>query len=685
MIRGIKMENIKGQNCVQQLSGRDIITGHNGAGKTTRMQALSLAILGYVPGMDKKNSAVFELSSNPEKMSVGLVTDDLEFSRTFTRKEKLNNDGTTDTTFSQKIELSPSEGESTNTQKEARIKTVMGNFPVMLDFNAFISMSDMQQRDFIYSLSGQTDLWDREYIINRVKEYLLTDQLQENNPDMYEIMVENVDDVISCYNKKLDMSKGILAMVERAKTQRNYWNQEKQKADGAAQKLAEMKNRHRNTDRDLTENIAKKEALEKEKEELIGQIATYGARNQSYKAAQVEIADLEEKLEAQQNVDVERMVKALQDDIKENPYVQQIEDLEEKLTAWKAESAKYDHLLADKAEIDAGIKITRKMISDLEKNTGKCAINPNIPCTADFTHYIEEYEETLTEWINKKMDLDEQIEKFETLKEFIIAAQEDQDRAIHEKNRIEKENAAILAEIEKIRSTNFDESNSFIKERIETLKKQLDDNPYVDLEPYELKKEALTGNIAALQAEIDEQRKVRTTLASIRENMIDSSEAAYQLLTWKQIVEVLGQKGIQGEIVKQMLDPIRDAVSEKLRGLQADDGSTPREFYFKTTNDNGKETFTFGWIGADGEIPFDALSQGEQMLLLTALMVVIIEKNNPPVKVLAIDNVNHLDRGNVQRIVTGLKTIGATMDNIILAGVIDTASLDAEGWTVTEI
>lgn len=685
MIKEILMQGIKGQNTAQELTGRDIITGRNGAGKTTRMQALTLAMLGYVPGMDKTNAAVFGLSSDPKEMSVGLVTDDLEFNRIYMKKEKLNDDGSKNTSFSQKIILSPSEGETTNTQKENRIKSVLGNFPVMLDFNAFISMTDMQKRDFIYSLSGQTDIWDREYIISRIKDELLTETLRDNNSDMYEIMEENIDNVVSCYGKTLDMNKGILAMVEQAKTQKNYWTQKKADADGAARKLAEMKNRARNTDRDLNDNLRLKAQLDKEKEELVAKIATYEAQNRQFKLNQVQIAELEEKLEAVENLNVEYTLKMLRADIQENPYIQEIEELEEQLTRWKAEAGQYDHLLEEKAEIEAGITVTRKMIRDLERNTGKCAINPNIPCGQDFTQYINSYEADLTEWYNKKMDLDEHIEKFETLKEFIITAQDKQDRAIHAKNRIEKENAAIQEEINKLMASNPVETAAIYREQIEKLRKQMKDEPFAEMEPYTLQLNELNQKIMDVAAKIEEQQKIRTTLTSIRDNMMDSDEASYQMLTWKKIVEVLGQKGIQGEIVKQMLDPISDAVSEKLRGMQDDYGHAPKEFFFRTENENGKESFQFGWISDRGEIPFDALSQGEQMLLLTALMVVIIEKNNPPIKILAIDNVNHLDQSNVQRIVTGLQRIGASMDNIILAGVINTEKLDAAGWHITEI
>ena len=49
--------------------------GKNGAGKSTIMQAIQLGILGYIPGTDKTNTAIFKHSNGP-MMSVCLLFDD---------------------------------------------------------------------------------------------------------------------------------------------------------------------------------------------------------------------------------------------------------------------------------------------------------------------------------------------------------------------------------------------------------------------------------------------------------------------------------------------------------------------------------------------------------------------------------------------------------------------------------
>lgn len=70
---------IKGMHKVKDktydLSGFRYFYGENGAGKSTVMQAIQLALLGYIPGTDKNKSAIFKHSNSPE-MSVKLIIDE---------------------------------------------------------------------------------------------------------------------------------------------------------------------------------------------------------------------------------------------------------------------------------------------------------------------------------------------------------------------------------------------------------------------------------------------------------------------------------------------------------------------------------------------------------------------------------------------------------------------------------
>jgi exonuclease SbcC len=165
--------------------------------------------------------------------------------------------------------------------------------------------------------------------------------------------------------------------------------------------------------------------------------------------------------------------------------------------------------------------------------------------------------------------------------------------------------------------------------------------------------------------------------------MIDGVTAGYHADAWKNIAEAVGAKGLQGELVKDALAPLTEAIQAKLTAMDID-----KAFYFQTESDGGKEIFQFGWKAADGERRnFDALSTGEQLLLLIALMVTVIERADPPSKILIIDNAEQLDSENLRRVLHGLTTAGANLDNIVFLGVMDLLDIqpEADGWTVWDL
>jgi len=223
MIKEISMRNFKGQMESQKLTGKDILIGPNGMGKTTRLQAVGIALLGYVPGKGKLPAETFKLA-NADTMSVGLVTDNLTFARTFTRSEKSGKDGSNNVTVSQDITISPSRGEKKAADKEARIAAEVGSFPVMLDFNEFLSLSDPKRRDFIYGLSViESETWDRDRVGKHLRQKLLTLELEANNPDQYKIMDGLICMAMLQFPVSYDIQAGLQSMLEWAKAKQKNW------------------------------------------------------------------------------------------------------------------------------------------------------------------------------------------------------------------------------------------------------------------------------------------------------------------------------------------------------------------------------------------------------------------------------------------------------------------------------
>lgn len=74
----IKSITIEGMHSVAEktytFDNLNYLYGDNGAGKSTALQAIQLALLGYIPGFDKKNEAIFRHTKN-KTMSVTCVLD----------------------------------------------------------------------------------------------------------------------------------------------------------------------------------------------------------------------------------------------------------------------------------------------------------------------------------------------------------------------------------------------------------------------------------------------------------------------------------------------------------------------------------------------------------------------------------------------------------------------------------
>ena len=109
-------------------------TGPNGAGKSTVLQAIQLALLGYIPGYPKKNSDIMKHSNN------GMMSVEIQFDngymirRTYTRKK---------TTVSCDVITIPEDLDV------ASLTSQLSN--ITFDFGSFLSKSANEQKKWFIS------------------------------------------------------------------------------------------------------------------------------------------------------------------------------------------------------------------------------------------------------------------------------------------------------------------------------------------------------------------------------------------------------------------------------------------------------------------------------------------------------------------------------------------------------
>lgn len=167
------------------LSGFRYFHGENGAGKSTVMQAIQLALLGYIPGTDKNKSAIFKHSNAPEMM-IQLTIDDNGHSIVITRSwQKKGKE------ISAYCDVKPSTYD---------IKGIVGNLELpVFNFSEFIGMTANKMKDWFINFLPAADnslSWKK----------LLNDSIS----DFGKILdTQFVDETISYIDDKSQYSQGV--------------------------------------------------------------------------------------------------------------------------------------------------------------------------------------------------------------------------------------------------------------------------------------------------------------------------------------------------------------------------------------------------------------------------------------------------------------------------------------------
>ncbi|MDU2064381.1 MAG: hypothetical protein E6713_06015 [Sporomusaceae bacterium] len=700
-VQAIELRNFKGQSLSQPLTGKDLFIGRNGSGKTSRIQALGLSMLGYVPKNGKTASETFKLATGDE-IFVGLKTDTFSFGRSFERKEKTNRTtGDKSVSVTESITLSPGRGEKNDTSKKSRIADEIGDFPVMLDVNEFLGLSDAKRRDFIYSLSPiKSPVWNKD----RVSQYLekmLTVELKTNNFEHYQAMNEMIGKAMDQYPEGYSVQDGLQSMLDWAETERKYWESKNKDAKGAVRQFSDLKNQMAETERNLKAAREEMDQLQKDLIDREKQISTDIEKKKAIDAKIKRISELEELLRVERLkpitdlVAMDREISELQAKVQEVPDVEaeaseilkEVNVTRSQMDQVKLENSK---IITEIQSLENTLKSITAAIEQTKGIDGICVIHHMIRCPKDFSGVGDQ----VKAWKESQVD-----PKLNTLKGALEASQrqlktiQENEKILTEKHAalLKKAQAAIshnntinksVTAIQKKKQDGMAESAER-KSRMQSYQEEIDrlqKQPHEFIAPIDVLQVQTVGmktRIEELKKDISEKEKAKQAVALVQQSMIDNRMAEYNAIAIKSILEKLGPKGVQGEIVKEVLEPIRESIAANLKICGFD-----YEPFFQTQSDTGKEIFQFGWQNEKGhQVNFDALSTGQQTIFLAAMMVTIIERAQPKTRILVMDDLNHLDRQNFQLFINGVDRLSDKLDNIILAGAIE-FDFSCEGWQV---
>ena len=142
MITKVVARAFKGLTFEQKLGRFTILLGSIGSGKSARSQALTLALMGYIPGGAKQNAEILSAYGTGDTMVVGFETDKAPgvlLERGFVKSQKGVSQG-------YKIGGEPA--------KEVAFITALAKIgsPTMIDISEFMDLSDQKKIDTIFSL-----------------------------------------------------------------------------------------------------------------------------------------------------------------------------------------------------------------------------------------------------------------------------------------------------------------------------------------------------------------------------------------------------------------------------------------------------------------------------------------------------------------------------------------------------
>lgn len=163
MITKIIAKNFKGLSFDQEVGKKTIFIGPNGAGKTARTQALTLALMGYIPGSSKLNEEIIKNYATGDILVVGFELSGTIFERAWAKDAATGS-------VKEKFQLNKKP-----CKKEAYIQKLGEcGAPKLLDLSVFMALSDQKKIDFFLALYPvETNISELESLIESNRKSIL--------------------------------------------------------------------------------------------------------------------------------------------------------------------------------------------------------------------------------------------------------------------------------------------------------------------------------------------------------------------------------------------------------------------------------------------------------------------------------------------------------------------------------
>jgi len=682
MINSIIMDGLKNvySRTTETLSGLDAFLGSNGAGKTTRMQAIMVAVQGFwKESHGKQPNAVMELA-NKDKMTVGVVAGDHRYERVFERK------GTRSPTRQVMID-----GEERPYQEgDGIIRAELGDFPVMFDLGLFTGLTPDKKKQFLFRISdrlGRIDNQDR-FILTLVYELLseISDGDAAAHLLKFKYGVESIDNLSSeCFAEFQEILTADLSFPQKEELEilveefRVKFSPDahvlfdvlgKVVSDESAYLKRSIKDTEA-TKRKLAEASAETDGKRREAGELRKMIADLEKSEESkaaeaaaneHKAKRIEdheerLSGLRGKIEAD-----EKFLDENEDLVERAERLERVradmEPLLKSLATEKERQKGFSASVTDLSEqitaLRSNVKVRQDVLDRLDKADGKCVVTSviSLPCNQNMTESREIVR-------NEIEDLNARIEPLE----------KDRGEASAAESKCAAKVKEIESQVESARTNISDEQREVDKlmTRREEIGKTLDANR-AELKTLEKKKLSEPLDQTILDGEL---QALRDQLKSLRDTLILREKEETMIETLASTVLKGEQAILKMDVVKaakvaitamrnRLMSEVTKPLVESMNGLLRKVDPT-----FSVRFDMEKK-FDIIVQRGDRKIPFSGLSGGEHILFAIAMLVAIVKTANPPLKILCLECAE-LDRERFAIALDAIPKIAQDVDNVLVA------------------
>lgn len=586
------------------------LCGPNGAGKSTVIQAIQLALLGYIPGTAKKKEAIFK-HANGAVLGVTLKLDDAGQDVTVAR-----------TWAGLKSNITPAVEITPGYKLEEIVSTL--ELPIF-NFNEFLNLSANALKDWFIDF-----LPKEETEINWKKE--LTDSLKEATGAENAELVKNVLDSIECYSETgVELVRKV---NEFFKTGLSFKKTELDRAENTIQSLVF----HDDIEPDMTIDQVSAKIAQHE--------AARAAITESFRAAQ-QNEQIKLKLEAlsdctAESVDKDPMYEEIRNKLDEATAERErlsssINSLDQDLNGLQI---KYNEAIKVVHEYDGAIAAKKGII----ESGGICPYTKS--CCDSINSLIEEYKKDVED-LNKQRD-----EANEEVKSILTQRTKVNNLKTANQSGITELDDKIVRYQRKLNEIDY----NYRQKALYT--SQLVDVPEVEVDGVD--HDAEIFRLKDLQVKLAANERYNELIDKLTADKfrIESEIDAYKV--W---IKLTGVNGLQvDDSSTAAFTNLAEGIDKYIKAVFGSDINSKFNLEAKANS------FNFG-IERDGKyIPFNLLSSGEKCIYTLALMLNIVEKSESKLNFIIVDDLlDHLDDDNINTMFESLKD--ASDVQMIFAGV----------------